>query len=677
MKAVSRIALCSVLLAGVVRAADEEKGFPPEQDVLALAPADSLAVIYSRDPASVLDNPALAIIAAEGGPDLTRLGQAWKEAFDGPTMIAVRAPALRPNAIGISFAAGISVDREELFDRLAKTLATALTAPGSREPLIEVGRSGDFATLRPRRLPFLTFYLAVSDGIAYGDTSLPTVTDFANGRKPGASFLDGDDYKRLFAAASRPGRGKRAHLLVYLNLRPLLGVLQVEMDREAPGIFDALDLDTFESIGLAGDFSGSEGEVSFSLGVADHDAVLPRLMAPVNRKLEAASFLPADYLVAVAGAMTSGSEVVETICDILQRIDPDIVEEYREELAEVTREFGFDPQHDFLGNMVDEWAVALTVDDQNELSGVILVKLADSDSFIAHLRNLITAYRLPIDTHVHRGTEILCRGDGGEPNICLAVLDDYLAVSNTAEAVADLVDARTDGKTLATVHAQGSTGRLLSGPVARVGYLNVARWAQLALAENDGDPEEAELVEFINRVANSDARIGVAVTTRPKLVRAGIVLSESMTGVARGFLTQSIAASLVQGRDQSRRLVSGANIRGIIISCKIHANRHQGAWPETLGQLAADGSVSLQQFTSPYDGTGPTSIEEVDRLSFYLYRCGLNEKTIKDPSILVVAGEREVHRGQGANFGFADGHVEWIAEPRAGELLAELRAAAR
>jgi len=155
------------------------------------------------------------------------------------------------------------------------------------------------------------------------------------------------------------------------------------------------------------------------------------------------------------------------------------------------------------------------------------------------------------------------------------------------------------------------------------------------------------------------------------------VLSESMTGVARGFLTQSIAASLVQGRDQSRRLVSGANIRGIIISCKIHANRHQGAWPETLGQLAADGSVSLQQFTSPYDGTGPTSIEEVDRLSFYLYRCGLNEKTIKDPSILVVAGEREVHRGQGANFGFADGHVEWIAEPRAGELLAELRAAAR
>jgi prepilin-type processing-associated H-X9-DG protein len=39
--------------------------------------------------------------------------------------------------------------------------------------------------------------------------------------------------------------------------------------------------------------------------------------------------------------------------------------------------------------------------------------------------------------------------------------------------------------------------------------------------------------------------------------------------------------------------------------------------------------------------------------------------------------ESEIHRGQGAAFGFADGHVEWIVEPRAGELLAELRTAAR
>ncbi|MHC4091518.1 MAG: hypothetical protein ACYSVY_14810 [Planctomycetota bacterium] len=676
MKAVFRIALCSLLLAGVV-VADEKKVTPPEHDLLALAPADAMFLLYSRNLASLLENPALTMLAAEVGLDLTRLGQAWQETFDGATMIAIRAPALRPDAIGVRFAAKVSVDRKELFERLDNTLATALTAPGSNEPLIETGRSGQFATLRLRKLPFLALYVAVRDGIAYGDTSLPTVVDFANQHQAPAGFLDSEEYRRLFAAGPSPDRRGPGELLMYLNLRPLVAMLKMAMDGDAPGIFDALDLGTFESVGLAGDFSGAEGRLSISLGVADSDSVLPRLIAPLNRKLEAASLLPADYLVAVAGAMTSGSELAETVCDVMERIDPDIVDEYHAELAEVTREFGFDPQHDFLGNMVDEWAIGLTIDDEYEPRGVIVVKLADSDLFVAHLRNLITAYRLPVDTHVHRETEIICRADEGTPRVCLALLDNYLMVSNAAEAIAELVDTRTDGKTLATAHAPGSSAKLLSGPAAQVGYINVARLAQLALAEEDGYPDEAELLAFAQRVAKSDARIAVALTARPKLLRARFVLNESMTGVARGFLTQSIAASMAQARDQSKRAVSMGNIRSIVFSCQIHANAHKGAWPESLGQLAADGSVSLQHLASPYDATGPTSIEDADRLAFYVYRPGLTKDTIKDPSALVVVAESEIHRGQGAAFGFADGHVEWIVEPRAGELLAELRTAAR
>ena len=80
-------------------------------------------------------------------------------------------------------------------------------------------------------------------------------------------------------------------------------------------------------------------------------------------------------------------------------------------------------------------------------------------------------------------------------------------------------------------------------------------------------------------------------------------------------------------------------------ACMIHANDHKGDFPESLGQLAADGTITVEMCRSPYDGSGPESIEEVDQLSFYLYRSGLNVKTADDRT--VVLAECEIHKGRG------------------------------
>jgi len=688
------IALCLTLSS--LPALAEEPAKPTGasfNDVLALAPADALFVLCARDLAAVLDNPALEIIAAEGGPDLPALGRAWEEIFDGPTMIAVQGLFLRPDAVGVSFAARVTCDRDELLDRLNKHLGSERTVGDGKGALIEAGRSGDFGTVRILAPPFPTLYLAVRNGTAYADTSLATAIEFAKGRGVADRLVDGDDYRRLRPAAGKNG-AKHPDLLAYLNLRPLVAMLEPEMEREAPGIYDAFELDAFESVLLTTDFSGPRGTVNLAVGVSTPEAMLPSLLLPANGKIDALTMLPADCLAATAGAMRSASDWVDALCRLFERIDPDIASEYQAERREVAREWGFDPQHDFLGNMVDQWAVGLTLDEDNEPGLTIAVKLADPDLFIHHLRQLVTAYRLPIETQVYGATEILCRADGGNPaspeiqypalqvavsslvdNLCLAVVDDYLVASGQVANVAAVIDARAKRTADSGSGAKTDTATPRSAPAAKVGFLNIARLAQLALAEEEVQPDDAEPYQTVRRVAQSDARIDFRATTGPKRLSVGITLNESMTTTARGFLTQSLAASLAQARSQKCRVISMANIKNIVVACKIHANDHKGQWPASLGELAADGSVGLQQFANPCDGTAPTSAGEVDLHSFYLYRPGLDEKTVD--ARLVVLAEREIHRGQGANFGFADGHVEWVEEPRAGELLAEIRLAAR
>ena len=144
------------------------------------------------------------------------------------------------------------------------------------------------------------------------------------------------------------------------------------------------------------------------------------------------------------------------------------------------------------------------------------------------------------------------------------------------------------------------------------------------------------------------------------------VLNDAMGSDARRVLWQSFTASLGASREQAKRLVSAANVKGIVVSCLIHANEHKGAWPDAVSQLVQNGSCALDQFDSPFrDQTIMLTVDNVDRESYYLYRPG----TGLDPREVVVC-EREL-RGGGANFAYADGHVEWVEGERAVQLLAK------
>jgi prepilin-type processing-associated H-X9-DG protein len=102
----------------------------------------------------------------------------------------------------------------------------------------------------------------------------------------------------------------------------------------------------------------------------------------------------------------------------------------------------------------------------------------------------------------------------------------------------------------------------------------------------------------------------------------------------------------------------------MLIACKVYLNNNEGKWPYNLQELIAEGSLNRRMvYEDPYH---PGQIGE---MRYYLYRrlpagrSQANEVVISEPAL----------HHNGAMFGFADGHVEWVESPRAEALLAIMR----
>ncbi len=157
--------------------------------------------------------------------------------------------------------------------------------------------------------------------------------------------------------------------------------------------------------------------------------------------------------------------------------------------------------------------------------------------------------------------------------------------------------------------------------------------------------------------------------TRDPAAGAAAVTSPPSGDQAVAVLAQALSASLVEARRQAKRVVSAANMRGIVQGLHMYASEHKGQFPESLaGLLRATDAVNLKMLVSPYTGQGPSSIDEVDDKTYLIYRPGL---ATSSPVREIILAERKTD-GEGANFVFVDGHVEWIRDPIASELIEKI-----
>jgi prepilin-type processing-associated H-X9-DG protein len=136
--------------------------------------------------------------------------------------------------------------------------------------------------------------------------------------------------------------------------------------------------------------------------------------------------------------------------------------------------------------------------------------------------------------------------------------------------------------------------------------------------------------------------------------------------VVAGLMTES----LVKARAEAKRTVSMANMRAFGQALYLYAQAGgRRDFPPSLkeaGAMLGDEQAYLRMLTSPYDGEGPASVDEIDRKAYLIYRPGLSPSS--NPEEIVMAERSPGDRG-GANFLFVDGHVEFIAEPRASQII--------
>jgi prepilin-type processing-associated H-X9-DG protein len=147
--------------------------------------------------------------------------------------------------------------------------------------------------------------------------------------------------------------------------------------------------------------------------------------------------------------------------------------------------------------------------------------------------------------------------------------------------------------------------------------------------------------------AHSSMGIGAADEDGIHYAQIGSTNTPLVVVAALALAISILLPSLSRARELAKRAVSASNLRGIGQGCYIHANDHDGRFPDSLEALIEEGMITREMLNSPRDKEGAVS---------YVYVAGQTEST---DARNVIAYERVMGK-EGTNVLFLDGHVEWM-----------------
>ncbi|MCG3132157.1 MAG: hypothetical protein FLDDKLPJ_02989 [Phycisphaerae bacterium] len=128
---------------------------------------------------------------------------------------------------------------------------------------------------------------------------------------------------------------------------------------------------------------------------------------------------------------------------------------------------------------------------------------------------------------------------------------------------------------------------------------------------------------------------------------AAVILSTNGGAASTAMMVSILLPSLARAREQSKRVVSLSNLRGIGVACMIYAHEHEEQLPPTLDALVEMGSITETMLTSPRDPTGGRS---------YVY---IEGQSMNADARNVLAYEKVIGH-EGTSVLFCDTHVEWL-----------------
>jgi len=652
---------------------------PPAVDkVLALAPADALFVIYLAEPDGLLSRPLLAE-ALRRQPGASEFLASLGRTFEGSVMVAASGVPILPTSWRLTFAGRTRLSRAELFETLISDFSPLLesAAGASAANFFDDGELGNLTLPAPLAFPLS---VATRDGLVFASTNRSVALEWQrNGALPDR-FVDSGPFTEL-----NQGRRLRVGALAWLDTRALAPLAALPLSQELPGLYDALQLERVEYVGLVTPPFGKLGPLRLAVGLREHDAGLWHLLASTPAPCTLAQMFPADTLVLLHGSMEHAGRMLEDVNAFLEVIDPTLTNEYEQERAEFTAEVGLDPQSDLAANFGPEWTLAWcppTSGPESPETGVqrpllrdpmAAVRLRDVAKFKTHLHTLQATFGLAHTSSQYRGVTIY-HAQRALGEFSYALVDDVLLLAVDPEAIPRVLDERQQGKTLGDARRFNVVRRQFGPETSKLIYVDLARVGREHLRYFGPDFTAPGRDVVLER----DLTLGAAVKVEGSTLYAEFAAASS-DGSGSALETWNTVEALVteiaaRELEDVHRVTGSVRMQEILMACHVHANAHEGAWPQALETLAAEGSIPARHLCSPYEVL-PAS--ETDACTpYYVYVPAPDPKQVENPATTIVIAESEIHDG-GAAFGFRDGHVEWVDSPRAEELLAELRTGQR
>ncbi len=660
----------------------------PIDPLLGLAPSDALLVAYTADVGEYLAHPIVGeLFGARGGA--RALFDKLRETFDDGAMLSFAGVPANPFSWRLGLAARVSVDRAEFYRRLATDIVPAwnrFTRGASRVQFWEDGEYGHLQIVGPASL---LMTVAVRDNIVYASMTPGSAEGWSASGQVSDRFIDAEPFERLCS-----GRTERIGALLYIDVRPFLPMAVAEFNQTLPGLYEALQLDRVEFVGaVGGETAEIEGTdtgnrkpatpdpaqtaetpgstepkttdpLRVAVGVSSIEPGPWRVLASTPRPVTLGRLFPSDTTLFLHGSMERASDFVDDVRAFVSIVAKEVTDEYEEERLELARDVGFDPETEFLGNFVGEWALGASGSPPRD--PVFAIRLAHCGTFAAHMHRLRLAYGLDIRPATYRGMTIQHAARVVGPFV-YTVIEDTLLLSPKEGAIKRAIDAVLDGTSLAQTPAFGEVLRRTAPRTSKFMYVDVATLLAEAIHE-----EEAARFPRVVDLVKSGAVMGISLVPHERMIALEITSSADSSARVVDVLVATLLPSLERARQLSQRAISMANVKGTIQACRIFANDHKDRWPRSLDELVASGilgerALAMEHLSNPYDQGG----KEGSRV-YYLYRHISDPNAAKDPWLEVVISEPELHEG-GAVFGFLDGHAEWVTPPRAEELLAVMR----
>lgn len=678
----------AVAIIPFILAARAAHAAPPLYDLL---PDETVAALYVSKPTRSLPpkliEPLLA--GALPKPSLSRKIVDTIPRLPGPMLAAMVQDESRRSARDFHYAHVViaelgtpPTDVDALITRHLLPLANELFPPGAGGAPLTLDSSADPRAIK--RGDKIVFAYAVREGRVFASDQPSAVRSFARGEYPAKAWVSQPGIRRWIAALP-----PAPELRLLFNPAPLVKAAPRPATNTHEWLaWQLLSLDDVRAVG--GDVSWDRDSLSVDLSVslAETSGGLARALLAAPSESRTLGLFPEDFTAVGRIGWPSAAAMTRGVYEALDRIAPEIGEEYRAELTEFRAETGVDFENDLTANLVGDagFGVRVNFARPNPIAWAVVCPLADETRFAAQLDRLFAHFSVPIRRFEHEAMDV--RSSVLRVPFVITVASGRLMIADSTDTLSEL-----------SVAARGATvsqprSKLLMACLDRLSSRNSATVMLNIPALRTALGPMAAMTGPMRPMLN-DGAVGVALTSEGGIARlratwllrgakrpkpAGGASPDAAEAEASAgdpiellsLATQALTGSLGAAREQAKRTVSMSRMRGVGQALHIYAQEKK-AFPPDLAELVRRNLITFELLASPYDDDPPRSMAEIGEKCGYIYRAGLTPQS--DPREIVLA-ERSVRNGEGAAFLFVDGHVEFVAEPRASELIELIQAGA-